>query len=101
MIYLLIVANILMLVTFAFSFRTLPPMVPLFYSKPEGELQLGAWWLISILPLCMNLLYVLNAKLTKKLFSESDFANKIIFYANLAIVIIFTALFIKIVSLVS
>ena len=101
MIYLLIVANILMLVTFAFSFRTLPPMVPLFYSKPQGELQLGAWWLIAILPLCMNLLYVLNAKLTKKLFSESDFANKIIFYANLAIVIIFTALFIKIVSLVS
>ena len=100
MIYLLIVANILMLVTFAFTFRTLPPMVPLFYSKPEGELQLGAWWLIAILPLCMNLLYVLNAKLSKKLFSESDFANKIIFYANLAIVIIFTALFIKIVSLV-
>lgn len=101
MIYVLVLANILMVVTFAFSFRTLPPVVPLFYSKPEGELQLGVWWLIIILPLCMNLLYVVNTKLTKKLFSESDFANKIIFYANLAIIIIFTALCIKIVSLVS
>lgn len=101
MTYLLIAANLAMLLTLAFAFRTLPPVLPLFYSKPEGETQLALWWLILIIPLCMNSLVILNNTLTRKLFSLSDFANKIIWYANLVLIIIFTAVFIKIVTHVS
>lgn len=101
MTYLLIAANIVMLLTLAISFRTLPPVLPLFYSKPEGETQLALWWLILLIPVCMNSLFILNNTITRKLFSLSDFANKIIWYANLTLIAIFTAVFIKIVTHVS
>ena len=101
MTYLLIAANIVMLLTLALAFRTLPPVLPLFYSKPEGETQLALWWLILLIPVCMNSLFILNNTVTRKLFSLSDFANKIIWYANLALIAIFTAVFIKIITHVS
>lgn len=101
MTYLLIAANIVMLLALALAFRTLPPVLPLFYSKPEGETQLALWWLILLIPVCMNTLFILNNTITRKLFSLSDFANKIIWYANLTLIAIFTAVFIKIVTHVS
>lgn len=101
MTYLLIAANLTMLVTIALAFRTLPPVLPLFYSKPEGEMQLAVWWLILLIPVCMNGLVILNNTLTRRLFSQSDFAYKIIHYANLMLIGIFTFIFIKIVTSVS
>lgn len=101
MTYLLIAANIAMLLTLALAFRTLPPVLPMFYSKPEGDTQLAVWWLILLIPVCMNSLFILNNTLTRKLFSLSDFANKIIWYANLVLITILTAVFIKIVTHVS
>jgi len=101
MTYLLITANVVMLLTLVFAFRTLPPVLPLFYSKPEGDAQLAVWWLVILIPVCMNALVVLNNTITRKLFSLSDFANKIIWYSNLALITIFTAIFIKIITHVS
>lgn len=90
-----------MVLTLALAFRTLPPVLPLFYSKPEGETQLAVWWLILLIPVCMNGLFVLNNTVTRKLFSQSDFANKIIWYTNLVLILMFTGIFIKIITLVS
>lgn len=101
MIYVLLSANVVMVLGILLSFRTLPPVVPLLYSRPAGELQLVDWWLIIIVPVVMNMLYVLNNFLIQKIFSGSEFAKKIIWYTNLVIILLLTAVFIKVLTLVS
>ncbi len=95
----LFVTNTIMILFFIFRFSSLPPQIPLFYSKPWGEDQLADSWLILILPLTMNFLFFINLYFYKKFFLENNFIKKIIDYLNLFIIISITLIFIKIIFL--
>lgn len=101
MLNLLITANILMIVTFFLRISTLPPQIPLFYSRPWGESQLADAWMIFLIPLFLNLLYILNGYLYKKFFFGNDLVKKIFNYLNMLLIVSFSFIFIRIILLVS
>ena len=97
----LIISNLLMVGVFAWKYSTLPPQIPLFYSLPWGEDQLGELWMIICLPLLMNLSVLLNNFIIKKYFMEQPIIKKILEYLNIFLIIAFVAVFLKIIFLVS
>ena len=99
--YALAVADLVEAGLFIFRLSSLPPQIPLFYSKPPGEEQLGDLWMIALLPVLMNILCIVNALLYRRYFRESIFAKHAFFYVNLFLTISLTLIFIKIIFLVS
>ncbi|MDH7476469.1 MAG: hypothetical protein QHH09_03285 [Microgenomates group bacterium] len=100
MFYLLIFVNILLLMIFFLSLPHLPPQIPLFYSKPWGEDQLGENWMIFLLIFLLDLFYLTNIFIVKKFFSDNLFVKKVVSYFNLFLIISLSLIFIKIISLV-
>lgn len=101
MFYLLIGCDLLTIGISIWKFSTLPPNLPLFYSRPWGEDQLVDWWMIFLLPLIMNGFFFLNFFIYKKFFKENLFIRKILDYFNIFLIISLTLVFIKIIFLVS
>ncbi|MFH0979833.1 MAG: hypothetical protein V1803_02720 [Candidatus Roizmanbacteria bacterium] len=101
MINLLIAGNVFMIVTFILKFNSLPPQLPLFYSRPWGEAQLVDTWMIFLLPIILNLLYFTNNYLSKRFFLGNDLIKKIFNYLNILLIVGFTFIFVKIIFLVS
>ena len=86
---------------FILRFNTLPPQIPLFYSKPWGEDQLADSWMIFLLPVILDLLFFFNNFIYQRFFPENMFVKKIIFYLNLFLILSMTLIFIKIIFLVT
>lgn len=61
-----------------FSWRQLPPQVPLFYSRPWGESQLTSPAGLLLLPLLSLLIFTLNFGLILKTFKEEKFIARIL-----------------------
>ncbi len=101
MIFVLLGANFMMILAVIFKLGSLPPQIPFFYSRPDGELQLGEWWFIFLIPFLLNALYILNNVLTKKYFPDNTFVKTFAYYFNLFLIISFTLIFLKIIFLVS
>jgi len=101
MIYIVAAGNIIMGAVFAFFYKTLPPQVPMFYSRQTGEDQLGEWWMLFFIPLFMNLLIALNSFLVRRYFPDNDFVRKVRDYINIGLVVSLTAIFLKIIILVA
>jgi hypothetical protein len=101
MIFVLLGANFMMILAVLFKLGSLPPQIPLFYSRPSGEMQLAEWWYIFLLPLLLDLLYILNQTLVRKYFPENLFVKTFIHYFNLFLIITITLIFLKIVFLVA
>ena len=101
MVNLLIAGNVFMIVTFILKFNSLPPQLPLFYSRPWGEAQLVDTWMIFLIPLLLNLLYVANNYLYKRFFFDNELSKKIFNYLMIFLIIGFTLIFVKIIFLVS
>lgn len=101
MIFALIIANILMISSFVLRFSTLPPEIPLLYSKQWGEDQLIDVWFIFLLPILLNLLFFINNFLYRKFFLNNLLIKKIIHYLNLFFIIVITSIFIRIIFLVT
>lgn len=101
MIFVLLGANFMMVLAVIFKLGVLPPQIPLFYSRPDGEQQLGEWWYIFLIPVLLNLLYIANKVLIKKFFPVNSFAQTFSNYFNLFLISAFTIIFLKIVFLVS
>lgn len=99
--YTLIFTNLAMLAVLLIRFNLLPPQIPLFYSKPPGEEQLADTWAILLLPLLMNLSYILNNYLYKRYFKDNELAKKIFFYLNLFMIISLSLIFIKIIFVIT
>lgn len=101
MIYLLIAANLVMGGVFIWRYPTLPPQLPLFYSRPVGEDQIVDFWFILLLPFLMNMFFVVNNYLSKRLFPNNDFITKLIKIVNGFLILGFSLIFLKIILLIS
>lgn len=101
MIKLLLGADAVMVLLFLLKFRTMPPQIPLFYSRPWGESQLADYWSIFILPIFLNLLFFLNQHINNRFYKDNYLIRDIIYYLNIFLIISFTLVFIKIVFIVS
>ena len=101
MIYLLIAGNMLMGLTFLFRFNSLPPQLPLFYTRPWGEEQLADSWVIIMIPVFANMLFFLNDYLYKKYFLGNMMVKKMSEFLSVFLFISFTLLFVKIIFLIS
>ncbi|MFH1826908.1 MAG: hypothetical protein ABH812_00535 [bacterium] len=101
MIFYLIIANLVMLLSFFFKLSKLPPEIPFFYSKAAGDAQIADWWFIFLLPLLMNLLFYANSYIYKRYFLGNEFVEKIIYYFKLLLITSFTLIFVKIIFLVT
>lgn len=97
----LVLSNAAMILVFLLRFNTLPPQIPLFYSRPTGEEQLADLWMIFILPFLLNFFYFFNQYVEQKFFSDNSLIKKIFYYFNIALMIIITFIFIRIIFLVS
>lgn len=91
----------MMILAVIFKLGHIPPQIPLFYSRPEGELQLSEWWFIFLIPILLNSLYALNKFLVKKYFTENTFVKTFAYYFNIFLIVSFTIIFLKIIFLVS
>ncbi len=101
MIYALISSNIIMILAFLLQYGKLPPQIPLFYSRPWGEDQLADVWMIFLLPVIMNMFYVLNHFLYSKYFNPNNFIKKVMFYSDIFIIVSIIGIFLKILFLIS
>ncbi len=101
MIYGLLLGNLLMVLTIILRFNHLPPQIPLFYSKLQGEDQLADTWMIAILPFLMNLLIIINSYISHRFFKDTILVKKVFDYLNYAVIISFTIIFMKIIFLVT
>lgn len=101
MFYLLLTSNILMVAAFILRFSSLPPQIPLLYTRPWGEEQLVDFWVIFLLPVLVNGLFFLNDYFYKKFFLGNDLVKKILNFTNIFLTASLTLIFIKIIFLVS
>ncbi len=101
MLYGLIASNVIMFGMLLLNLSHLPPQIPLFFSRPWGEDQLADTWLILVFPLLLNVLYFVNISLYKRFFSGNDFVKKIIDYLNIFLMVAFTFIFVKIITLIT
>lgn len=99
--YALIAANLTQAGLFAYTYKSLPPQIPIFYSKTEGEEQLGDLWMIAILPILMNLIIFINTYVYRKYFKENIFVKHLFFVLNIFLITSFTIIFFKILFTVS
>jgi len=101
MIGLLLSANLVMIGSYLLHMKTMPPQIPLLYSLPIGEDQLVEWWMIFIIPMIMNIFYILNSFIYNRFFFQEQFERVLLRYTNIAVIGICTYLFIRIIFLVS
>jgi len=101
MIYILLACNLLMVATFLWRFSTLPPQIPLFYSRINGEEQLADTWIIFLLLILANVFYFINEHIVKKFFSQNEFIKGIFKILNIFVVVCFSLIFVKIIFLIS
>jgi len=92
---------IMLLFIFIFKANRLPPQIPLFYSKPEGEEQIADTLMIFLLPLSSFFFTVINNLIFTRYFSEDKFILKVIYYVDLLIILFTTFIFLRILFLVS
>lgn len=101
MIGLLICSDIIQLGVYIWKMHTIPPQIPLFYSLPIGEDQLVEWWMIFLIPILMNGLYIFNTLIYHKFFHREVFERTVLRYVNMTIIGVCTYIFVRIIFLVA
>jgi len=101
MLGLLIGSNLIQLGAYLLKMHTIPPQIPLLYSLPVGEDQLVEWWMIFLIPILMNGLYIFNTIIYNTYFHREHFERSVLRYLNMTIIGVCTYLFIRIIFLVS
>lgn len=101
MIGFLLGANTIMVASYLFVMKTVPPQIPLLYSLPIGEDQLVEWWMIFVIPIMMNMFYILNSYVYNHFFFQDQFERVLLRYTNIAVMIVSVYLFVRIIFLVS
>jgi hypothetical protein len=97
--FIVAVVFIMMAIVFVISLPTLPPQLPLFYSKIGDDQMVDSWW-IFLLPVLAIIFITANKIILSKYFKENILMEKVIYYTNLAIIVIAGFMFIRILLLV-
>ncbi len=77
----------------------IPPQVPLFYSKPWGEPQLAANFLLG-LPLLLSLLLLITNSLVAQLLSDYVFIRKVLIFGAMIACLLASITVIRIILLI-
>lgn len=94
----LFVVSIILL---AWKWRSLPPMVPLWYSRPWGADQLAAPYWLLVLPLSSILLYGVNVAISTYVTAEYLIFTQMLFLSSLIVSLLSFFALIKILFLVT
>ena len=94
------IAIIVEVICFAFNVNRLPPQIPIFYSSLVGDEQIGDFYMIFLLPLLSIIFVNLNNYIFFKYFRDNVFVERLIYVQNIAITLIFTFIFLRIIFLV-
>lgn len=84
-----------------FKLPSLPPQVPLFYSLADGEEQIVDLVYLFFLPLISFLILIVNTLVTKKIFFENIFMQRIFNYTTQLLIILLSIIYLRIIFLVS
>lgn len=95
----LLTINFLVIVLVLLVQSTLPPEIPLFFSKPYGEKQLATKLFLTIPPLISLLLCLTNLTITK--FSTNKFLHQTLVGASATLTALSSITVLKIVLLVA
>ncbi len=98
---LLLAADLVMAALFVWKYPYFPKQIPLFYSRPWGEPQIADNWYIAFLPILMHFFYLANGILSKRFFPHQEIPQKIFTIATIICILLFSAIFIRIVLLVT
>src|SRR3989344_2515343 len=93
----LILSLLIMIVVFILRVGILPPQLPLFYSRLEGDAQITDTWMIFLLPALSSLMIATNHFFTRKYFKENQFVHSLTFYVNISIITLITFIFVRII----
>lgn len=99
----LVLAFSILIMTGIFILRIplLPPQIPLFYSRLEGDAQITDVLMIFLLPALSSTIVAVNHFVTRKYFKENHFVQMVTYYVNISVIIIITFIFIRIIFLVT
>jgi len=86
---------------FIFHFKKLPPQLPLFYSRPWGEEQLGLSWQLTVLPFLTLLFFVFDLFLASKLYHQYPLLAQILVWTSFTFTLLATITLVKIIFLVT
>ncbi|HLL60269.1 MAG TPA: hypothetical protein VK338_01000 [Candidatus Nitrosocosmicus sp.] len=98
---LLLISVTVMFGSFLLKINNLPPQIPLFYSRGDGEEQMADTFWIFLLPIISLLLVTTNHILRKRYFAGVFLIERIVYYTNITIIIVTTVIFLKILLLVT
>ncbi|KXK10081.1 MAG: hypothetical protein UZ22_OP11002000942 [Microgenomates bacterium OLB23] len=96
-----LVSVVIMAVFATIAYVRLPPQVPLFYSLPTGAEQIIDTWLLVTIPIASLVSITINYFLVKKFVEQDFFVERIVRFVNIAIIVVSTYIFIKIILLVA
>lgn len=80
------------------TFKFLPPRLPLFYSLPWGEAQLATHQQFLIIPASISAVTLLNLIIAWQLHPSQSFFKKALLLSSVAVSLILTTAFIKVVQ---
>lgn len=98
---LFILVLVIFLIIFIWKWKSLPPDLPLFYSLPRGNSQLGSPLLLLLLPGFSLLVFIINLVLSALFYSEENLIAKLLMITGFTVTMLFLITFIKIVFLIS
>lgn len=96
--YLSLAINVITIASIAFSRQLLPPVVPLFYGQPEGQMQLIATWGLLLAPGLAILIMIVNTILTTLI--KDEFLKKVLMFSSLFVSLLSAITVLKIIFLV-
>lgn len=92
---------ILFIAIFIWKFRLLPPQIPIFYSLPRSQDQLGSPFHLLLLPFFSVIIFCLNFLLALETYAKERLAAILLLIIGVATSFLFLITFIKIVFLIS
>lgn len=98
---LLIGVNIIIIAITAWKFNSFPEEVPLYYSRPWGDEQIGEIWHIVLLPILMNFIYFANMEITRRFFQQDQKIVDITRKFTMGLVMLFAFIYLRIIFLVT
>lgn len=92
---------VIFLITIIWKWKAFPPELPLFYSLPRGNMQLGTPILLLLLPGFSILVFVFNLILSAIFYREDILIAKLLMITGLVVTIFLLITFIKIIFIIS